>query len=330
MKERKVQKTEKKLSGEQRLSNKTRLSTFKKNFHRDWQLHLLLLLPLIYVLIFYYWPMYGAQIAFRDFRPRAGITGSEWVGLEWFEKFIHNYNFQQVFGNTIKLALYSIVFEFPLPIIFALLLNCVPNEKLKKVIQNLTYIPHFISTVVLIAIMNQVFNVYNGLYGTLYALFGGEGYPVDFKGLGSAFRALYIGTEIWQNLGWNAIIYIAALGGVSPELHEAAMIDGASRFKRLLHVDLPAILPTIGIMLILRFGGLMSFGFEKAYLMQTNLNLETAEIIPTYVYKVAMGSSGDFSYGAAIGLFNSVINCVLLILVNFITKKVTKDEVSMF
>jgi len=309
---------------------KTGTSTFRKKFRRDWQLYLLLLLPLIYVLIFYYWPMYGAQIAFRDFRPKDGIMGSEWVGLKWFEKFITNYNFQQVFTNTIMLALYSIIFEFPLPIIFALLLNCVPNEKLKKIIQNLTYIPHFISLVVLIAIMNQVFNPYNGLYGTLYTLLGGEGYPRDFKGLGSAFRALYIGTEIWQNLGWNAIIYIAALQGVSPELHEAARVDGASRWKRLLHVDLPAILPTVGIMLILKFGGLMSFGFEKAYLMQTDLNLEVAEIIPTYVYKVAMGSSRDFSYGAAIGLFNSVINCILLILVNYITKRITKDEVSMF
>lgn len=311
-------------------SQKTGGSSLKKKLSRTWQLHFLLLFPLIYVLIFYYWPMYGAQIAFRNFRPRAGIVGSEWVGLYWFKKFITNYNFQKVFFNTIKLALYSLIFEFPLPIIFALLLNCVPNERVKKVIQNLTYIPHFISVVVLIAIMNQVFNAYNGLYGTLYKLLMGGGYPKDFKGLGSSFRALYIGTEIWQNLGWNAIIYIAALTGVSPELHEVAMIDGASRWKRMLHVDLPAILPTIGIMLILKFGGIMNFGFEKAYLMQTSLNLETAEIIPTYIYKVAMGSSRDFSYGAAIGLFNSAINCVLLILVNLITRKITRDEVSMF
>lgn len=297
---------------------------------RDRQLYLLILLPLIYILIFYYWPMYGVQIAFRNYRPRDGILGSEWVGLKWFKKFLTNYNFKQVFSNTLLLSLYSIIVGFPLPIILALLLNTVRNERFKKFTQTITYIPHFISVVVLVAIINQVFSPTCGLYASLYHLFGGEGYPYDFRGMASSFRHLYVWSEVWQELGWNTIIYIAALGSVSPELHEAAKIDGATRWQRVLHVDLPAILPTVCIMLILRCGSVMTIGFEKAYLMQGNLNLTTAEVISTYVYKVGLGSSSDFSYGTAVGLFNSVINCTMLILVNLFSKKATDNEVSLF
>lgn len=309
-------------------STAPRLNT--KLLRRDWQLYLLILLPLIYILVFYYWPMYGVQIAFRDYRPRAGIFGSEWVGLKWFKKFLTNYNFKQVFSNTLILSLYSIIVGFPLPIILALLLNTIRSEKFKKFTQTITYIPHFISMVVLVAIINQVFSPSAGLYGTLYRLFGGEGYPYDFRSMASSFRHLYVWSEVWQELGWNTIIYIAALGSVSPELHEAAKIDGATRWQRVLHVDLPAILPTACIMLILRCGSVMTIGFEKVYLMQGNLNLTTAEVISTYVYKVGLGSSSDFSYGTAVGLFNSVINCVMLFLVNLFSKKATNDEVSLF
>lgn len=306
------------------------LQHFRKQFRRDWQLHLLLLLPVIYVLIFYYWPMYGVQIAFRDYSPRAGVAGSEWVGLKWFQKFLTNYNFQTVFSNTLFLSLYSIIVSFPLPIILALLLNTIQNEKFKKFTQTITYIPHFISIVVLVAIINQVFNPISGLYGTLFRLFGGEGYPYDFRGVNESFRHLYVWSEVWQELGWNTIIYIAALSAVPPEHHEAAQIDGATRWQRILHVDLPAILPTACIMLILRCGAVMTIGFEKAYLMQSALNLNTSEVISTYVYKVGMGRASDFSYGAAVGLFNSVINCTMLILVNLFCKKATRDEVSLF
>ena len=312
---------------------KSRISKWqklKKDFKRDWQLHLLLLLPVIYVLIFYYGPMYGVQIAFRDFRPKKGILGSEWVGLYWFKSFFSNIHFTRVFKNTVLLSLESILIGFPLPIIFALALNTIPNQKLKKFVQNVSYIPHFISVVVLVSVMNQCLNPINGLYATLYKAFGGLGYPEDIRGLGSTFRTLYIASDIWQNLGWNAIIYMAALGSVSPEHHEAAMIDGANRFKRILHVDLPAILPTMAIMLILRCGQVMNVGFEKAFLMQSPLNMEKSEIIATYIYKVGMGTSSDFSYGAAVGVFNSVINCTLLILVNWLSKKLSHDDVSMF
>lgn len=307
-----------------------RLRSFRKDFRRDWQLHLLLLLPVIYLLIFNYWPMYGAQIAFRDFRPRAGIWGSEWVGLKWFEKFLTSHNFKQVFSNTIILSIYHIFVGFPLPVILALLLNAMRNQKFKKFTQTLTYIPHFISVVVIVAIINSVFSPVNGLYGAIFRLFGGEGYPPDFKALGTAFRHLYVWSDVWQNLGWDTIIYTAALASVSQELHEAAKIDGATRLQRIIHVDLPSILPTACIMLILRCGSVMTVGFEKVYLMQSNLNLTTAEVISTYVYKVGMGSSGDFSYAAAVGLFNSVINCAILIFVNWLSRRLTNKEVSLF
>lgn len=315
-------------------NNKTKIRAvlyrLRKDFKRDWQLHFLIFFPLVYILIFDYWPMYGAQIAFRDFNPRQGILESEWVGLKWFVKFLTNYNFKQVFTNTLALSLGSILFSFPLPILFALLLNTVENKRFQKFVQNITYIPHFLSIMVLVSIMRQIFNPVSGLYGTIYRLLGGTGYAADFIGLPGAFRASYILSGIWQQLGWNTIIYMAALSAVSQELHEAAIMDGASRFKRILYVDFPSIAPTICTMLILRCGGVMSVGFEKAYLMQTSLNLSKSEIISTYVYKVALGTGTDFSYASAIGLFNSVINCVMLILVNKITKKMTSGEMNLF
>jgi len=307
-----------------------RLGSFGRHFRRDWQLHLLILLPLAYILIFRYWPMYGVQIAFRNYRAHDGITGSQWVGLKWFTKFLTSYNFKQVFSNTLLLSLYDILVEFPLPVIVALLLNTVQNERFKKLTQNITYVPHFISIVVIVSIMNQIFSPVNGLYGTFYRLFGGNGYPFDFRGLAGSFRHMYVWSGVWQNLGWDTIIYLAALGSVSSEQHEAAMIDGATRWQRVLHVDLPALLPTACICLILRCGSVMSVGFEKVYLMQSTLNLTQSEVISTYVYKVGMGASSDFSYGTAIGLFNSVINCIVLVIVNFVSTKVSSDEVGLF
>lgn len=307
-----------------------RLRETGRLFRRDWQLHLLILLPIVYLIIFHYVPMYGAQIAFRDYRPKLGITGSEWVGLKWFKKFWSNYNFQEILSNTVIVSLYDIVVGFPLPIILALLLNTIKNERFKKFVQSITYIPHFISIVVLVAMFNQIFSPMNGLYGTLYRLLGGIGYPRDFRTVSETFRHIYVWTGVWQDLGWNTIIYTAALSSVSQEHHEAAQIDGATRFQRILHVDIPAILPTICIMLILRCGSVMTVGFEKTYLLQSNLNMTTSEVISTYVYKVGMGKSSDFSYGAAVGLFNSIVNCAFLVLVNWITKKISDKEVSLF
>lgn len=309
---------------------KKKWKSFFKHFRKSWQLYLLILLPFIYILIFYYYPMYGVQIAFRDFSFRKGILGSEWVGLKWFQKILNNYQFKEVFSNTVSLSLYSIVVGFPLPIIFALCLNALQNKKIKKFVQTVSYIPHFISVTVLVSMINMIFSPVSGLYGTIYRMLGGAGYPSDFRSVANSFRHLYVWSGIWQELGWDAIIYMSALAGVSQEHHEAAMIDGASRLQRIIHVDFPAILPTCCVMLILRCGSVMMIGFEKVYLMQTSLNLKASEVISTYVYKVSMGSASDFSYGTAVGLFNSLINCAILIVVNYICKKSTADEISLF
>ncbi len=305
-------------------------SLFLREFRKNWQLHVLLLLPLLYILIFSYGPMYGVQIAFRDYSARKGIWGSEWVGLTNFVSFFNYYGFKNVVGNTLALSAYSLAVGFPLPVLFSLMLNTLRSARYRKFAQTLTYIPHFISVVVLVGILNQMLNPISGAIGSFYKLIGGIGYQVDIRSSAEAFRHLYVWSDIWQHIGWDTIIYTAALASVSPELHEAAQIDGATRLQRVLHVDFPSILPTAAIMLILRCGSVMTVGFEKVYLMQNDLNLSTAEVISTYVYKVGLGAGGDFSYAAAIGLFNAVINCVLLLSVNFLSKKMSSDEVGLF
>lgn len=306
------------------------MNPFVKKFRRDWQLHLLILLPIIYLIIFKYIPMYGAQIAFRDYRARAGIWGSEWVGLKWFRKFWGMPDFWQIVWNTFILAAYSLFITFPIPIFMALLINCIRSNSGKRVIQTISQMPHFISVVILVAILNQVFSPVNGLYGGLYRLFGGEGYPTDLRASASAFRHMYVWSAVWQQCGWNTIIYLASLSAVSGDLHEAAQIDGATRWKRLIHIDLPTITGTIGIMLILRCGHVLNIGFEKVFLMQNNLNLSTSEVISTYVYKHGLQGNGQFSFGAAVDLFNAVINVILLLSVNWLSKKASHDEVSLF
>lgn len=296
---------------------------------KNWQLHLLILLPVLYLLVFYYAPMYGLQIAFKDYRTRAGIWGSEWVGFKHFIDFFHAYNFWELIRNTLFLALYNIVANFPIPIALALMLHVSERKVLKKLTQNVSYMPHFISTVVLVGIVNQILSPV-GVATTLYNLFGGIGTAPDIRGSAAAFRHLYVWSGTWQQMGWSTIIYVAALSGVSHELHEAAELDGASRWKRVLNVDLPAILPTICIMLILRFGSVMSVGYEKVYLMQNDLNLSTSEVISTYVYKVGFTKANQQSFGTAIDLFNAVINTVMLVTVNAITSKLTNGEQSLF
>lgn len=301
-----------------------------KKFRRDWQLHLLMLIPVIYLIVFKYVPMYGAQIAFRDYRARAGIWGSEWVGLKWFEKFLGMPDFWQIVWNTFILAAYSLFITFPIPIMMALLINCMRNKKAQRLIQTITQMPHFISVVVLVAILNQVFSPINGLYGGMFRLFGGEGYPTDLRASASTFRHMYVWSAVWQQCGWNTIIYLASLSGVSAELHEAAQIDGATRWKRLLNIDLPTVTGTIGIMLILRCGHVLSIGFEKVFLMQNNLNLSKSEVISTYVYKHGLQGNADFSFGAAVDLFNAVINVILLLSVNKISALASQGDVSLF
>lgn len=302
------------------------LSKKLRKVGRSWQLYVFLVVPVLWLIIFRYVPMVGAQIAFRQFTLRGGIWNSKWVGLAHFRKFINSYMFERVMRNTLLVSFYSIVAGFPIPVILALSMNSLRNLRYKKLVQVVTYIPHFISTVVLVGMLMQLLNPISGLFGILTRLLTGQRAP-DLFGQASMFPHLYVWSDIWQNMGWSTIIYIAALASVSIEHHEAAEIDGASRFQRILHVDLPAIVPTIVIMLILRAGSIMTVGFEKVYLMQNMVNLSYSEVISTYVYRVGIATGGsDFSYAAAIGMFNSVINILLLSAVNLISRRLSETS----
>ena len=303
------------------LRTKTQKKKLMKRICERWQLYLLLLLPVLVVFIFSYVPMVGIVMAFQKYNIRGGLFHSPFVGLKQFEKFLTSHNFWSILRNTLSISVYTLLVGFPLPVLFALLLNSMRAQRYKKVIQTVTYVPHFVSTVVMVGLVFQVLNSRNGLYGSMGRLLTGS-LPPDLLAKGEYFNDIYVWSGIWQNLGFNAIIYIAALAGTDPNLHEAATIDGANRFQRMRYVDFPSILPTVSIMLIMRVGKVMSVGRDKALLMQNSLNMEHSEIISTYVYKVGLASGiSDFSYSTAIGLFNSVVNITLLIIANKITKK---------
>lgn len=287
----------------------------------NWGLYLLVILPLAFLIIFKYVPMYGVQIAFRDYKIAQGITGSKFVGLKHFQKFLTNYKFFDIMRNTILLSLYSLM-TFPLPILLALLLNYIPNKRFQKTVQLVTYAPHFITTVVIVGMIIQFLDARSGVVNQLLELVGVP--AQNYMGNPAAFPHIYVWTNIWQNVGYNAIMYIAALSSVSPELHEAAIIDGATIPQRIRHVDLPGILPTVSIMLIMRLGSVLTVGYEKIYLMQNSLNLSTSEVISTYVYKQGLQSLvPQYSYSTAVNLFVSVVNVIMLLLANRITKKMS-------
>lgn len=302
--------------------------TVRRDPRRDWQLYLLLLVPIIYIVIFKYVPMGGLVIAFKNYKVRKGIWGSDWVGFDQFVKFFQSYQFKRVLVNTLVLSLYALVVSFPFPVLFALMINSVRNEKFKKITQTIVNMPHFISVVVMVGILFSVFNSSTGIYGNLYRMITGSSSAPDLFGSAANFRHFYVWSAVWQHFGWDSIIYTAALSSVDPSYHEAAQIDGATRFQRVIHVDLPTIIPTIVTMLILRMGSVMTIGFEKVYLMQNSMNLSTSEIISTYVYQVGLSAKGvgDFSYATAIGLFNNVINFILVMTVNKISKKVSETS----
>ena len=299
------------------------LTKFRKKTAPYWQLYLFLILPVAYIIIFAYWPMFGLQIAFKKFTIVKGIWDSPWVGFKNFTKFFNAYQFSNILSNTLTLSIYAIFAAFPFPILFALVLNTIESTKLKKTVQTITYMPHFISIVVLVGMLMQIFHPMVGLYGKAMKVLTGA-MPNDIFANPNAFPHLYVWSGVWQGFGYNSIIYIAALTNVSAELHEAAQVDGASRFQRVLHIDFPALVPTIVIMLILRTGHIMSIGFEKTYLMQNSLNLSRSEIISTFVYKKGLGAgaSNDYSYSTAISMFNSVVNLVLITVVNQIARRV--------
>lgn len=293
-----------------------------KKRHNHYFLYALLAPALILTIVFKYVPMYGAIIAFKDFSPLKGIMRSDWVGFKYFEKFLNSPNFTDIFTNTISLSLFGLICSFPIPIILALMLNQVRQAKIKKNVQLILYAPNFISVVVIVGMLFIFLSPVGPINQLVTAIFG---QPLMFMSEPGYFRSIYILSGIWQGAGWSSIIYVAALAGVDPELHNAASLDGANIFQRILHIDLPTIRPIMAIVFILAAGGIMSIGFEKAYLMQTSMNLPSSEIISTYVYKVGL-QAGDYSYSAAVGLFNSVINVFLLVAVNFVVKKLNEGE----
>lgn len=284
---------------------------------RDWRLWLLLLPAVIYVFIFSYIPMYGVQIAFRDYKAKLGIWGSEWVGMKHFIRFFKFPNFKLYMENTLRLGVYGIMM-FPVSVIFALMLNEVRNVKFKKAVQMISYMPYFLSTVVVCSMLLLFFDESKGVVNTVIEALGGE--RIDFLTVPEYFDDLYVLSNTWQVMGFGAIIYVAALSNVPQELIEAAKIDGASRLQVIWHVNIPTILPTIIIMLIFSCGGILSASHEKILLMQNSLNLSASQVISTYTYKIGI-QGGQFSYATAIGLFNNLVNVALLIIVNKIAKK---------
>jgi putative aldouronate transport system permease protein len=285
-------------------------------------LYLFCLPGIIITLIFHYWPLYGAQIAFRAYSARRGIWGSAWVGWEHFIRFFNSPNAALIIWNTFVLSIYGLVAGFPIPIILALLLNSFRYKRYTKVIQTVTYAPNFISTVVMCSMIILFLSPRVGMVNKIIELAGGS--AVNFMGERSMWRHIYVWTSIWQGMGWSSVVYFAALSGVNPEYHEAAIVDGATKLQRIIHIDLPTILPVAVMLLILSFGSLLSIGFEKVYALQNPLNLNVSEIISTYVYKLGI-LNNDMAYSSAIGLFNSAVNAVLLITVNAISRKLSDN-----
>lgn len=283
-----------------------------------WQLLVMFAVPLTWYIVFCYIPMYGIQLAFRDYNPRLGYLGSPFVGLQWFKQFFSSYYWTDIIWNTFSISLYSIVIGFPVPIILAIIINELPGKKFKKFLQNITYIPHFISIVVLCGMLYLFLSPQYGILNTILGSFGIG--PIGFLESSKYFKGVYVLSEVWQESGWSSIIYIAALAGIDPALYEAAKIDGAGRMKRIIHISLPGITPTVVTLLILKIGQIMSIGFEKAYLLQNDLNLKSSEIISTLVYKQGI-LQGNIGYATAVGLMNSCLNLILIVMANKFCKR---------
>ena len=294
-----------------------------ENMKKNWILYAMILPVAIYYIIFAYAPMYGIQLAFKDYQVKEGIMGSPWVGLEHFIRFFKSYNFGQLLKNTIGISVYSLWVGFPIPIIFALMLNYLRNKFLKKTVQMVSYAPYFISTVVMCGMIAIFMNPDTGILNVIRNFFGME--SVDFLAKPEWFKDIYVWTGVWQGMGWSSIIYISALSGVDYQLHEAAIMDGATKIQRMIHVDLPSIKPTIIMLLILQIGSLMNVGFEKVFLLQNTLNKSAASVISTYTYEVGLINS-DYGYSTAVGLFNSLINVILIVGANQICKKLADES----
>ena len=289
-----------------------------KDMRKNPILYLMILPVVAYYIIFHYVPMYGIQIAFKDFIPKLGFSGSPWVGFDHFTRFFSGYNFRNLLLNTIGISVYGLLAGFPIPILFALLLNYLPGKWFRKSVQMVSYAPNFISPVVMCGIITIFLTPDTEIVNQLIKSFGGS--SVSFLSVPEYFKSIYVWTGVWQGMGFGSIIYISALSGVDYQIHEAAIIDGATKFQRITHIDIPSIAPTMIVLLILSLGSIMGVGFEKVYLLQNPLNMSASDVISTYVYRVGLIDS-DYSYSTAIGLFNSVINAILLVTVNSIAKK---------
>lgn len=300
----------------------TRQVKVKRYFRKNWQLWIMLLPAMLYILIFCYVPMYGIQLAFRDYDFTKGITGGAWAGLKYFKQYFDSPMFWVTLKNTFVIAFASIVVGFPIPIILAMVINQLKNKKWKRTVQTTVYIPYFISVVVMVSILRIMLadgtGVIDGFLKSLHLV----GENVNLMGSEKAFMPVYVLSGVWQTMGWNSIIFIAALSSVDTQLYDACKMDGANRWQTMIHVDLPAILPTIMIILILNMGNILNVGFDKVFLMQNSLNLGASQVISTYVYTVGIKST-QFSFGAAVGVFNTLINFVFLVVTNQLSKKVT-------
>jgi len=294
-----------------------------KAIKKDWQLYTLLLLPLVHYLIFRYIPMYGIIIAFRRYQPGGPVYGSQWVGTRYFQMFLRDQGFWRAFRNNIILSVEYLVISFPFPIIFALLLNELKNLKFKKFVQTVSYLPHFISTVVVVGMIKEILSPSVGVVNMVLKNLIGK--TIDFVSEPGWFRPIYIASGIWQHLGWNSIIYLAALSGINPELYEAARIDGANRFQQMKYVTIPGIMPTVMVLLILNIGSLMAVGFEKILLLYNPQTYETADVISTFLYRMGL-TMNNYSYGAAVGLFESIISVILLTTANYLSRKFTDSS----
>ncbi len=294
--------------------------SFLARARRNWGLYLLMLPAIVIFICFTYLPMYGVIIAFKDFRPAAGIWGSKWAGLKYFERYFNSYMFTNTITNTLVISLYTIAVTFPLPILLALMCNQMYARRFKKFFQVSTYLPHFISTVVMCGMIIMFLSPSSGMIPKLLSLAGIK--TGDLMGNADAFSSIYVWTEAWQHVGWDSIMYIAALSAVDPQLYEAAEVDGANKWQKILAIDIPMLIPTMVTLFILRCGSILGVGFEKVYLLQNDLNISNSEIISTYLYKMGL-KSNQYSYSAAIGLFNNVVNFVILILVNTFARKIS-------
>jgi putative aldouronate transport system permease protein len=290
----------------------------KRSFQRHWQLYLIMLPTLIYFFVFKYIPMASAVIAFKDYNVVQGVWGSPWVGFKYFDLFFNNPVFGTLIKNTLTLSMYSLTVGFPIPIILAICLNEIQNGFFKRLTQQVTYAPYFISTVIIVSMLMLVLSPRLGVVNLGLQAVGLQ--PINFLGKPEFFSSIYAWSGVWQSSGYAAVIYLAALAGIDPQLHDAAKMDGASRFQKILNVDLPGIMPVILVLLILNVGSLLAVGFEKVYLLQNSLNLGTSEIISTYVYKIGL-LNANFSFATAVGLFNSIVNMILLIIVNTLVRR---------